>query len=266
MTNAIEIFYFSGTGNSLQVARELQRRLPGTTLVPMVHLLNRDVVKSQASTVGFVFPIHMTTLPMPVKAFIRKLDLSSASYTFAVATRIGITHSAFDGIDSLLKKKHCRLDAAFTLNMPSNDPKFDYRPLPEEESARLETGVLNRLNTIAPILSAQQYSREPDTEYTCKIPFLKPLSLLVTLTERMKDDLYADEKCIGCGVCQRVCLAGKIRMDAGRPTWQDTVKCWHCSACLNFCPVQAAQIRTQTEKNGRYAHPFATIEDIEAQK
>lgn len=266
MTNSIEIYYFSGTGNSLHVARELQRRLPGTKLLPMVHLLRQDIVKSQASTVGFVFPIHMTTLPIPVKAFIRKLNLSSASYTFAVATRIGITHSAFDRIDGLLRKKHCRLDAAFTLNMPSNDPKFDYRPLPEEETARLEYAVQTRLNTMAPVIAAQEHSRMPDTEYTDKIPFLKPISLLVTLTEHMKDDLYADEKCTGCGTCQQVCLSGKISMAGGLPVWHDTVKCWHCSACLNFCPVQAAQIRSHTEKNGRYAHPYATVADIAAEK
>jgi flavodoxin len=31
----IEIYYFSGTGNSLHVARELQKRLPDAALVPI---------------------------------------------------------------------------------------------------------------------------------------------------------------------------------------------------------------------------------------
>jgi len=40
-----EIYYFSGTGNSLHVAKELQKRLPETNLIPIVSLLNKDVIK-----------------------------------------------------------------------------------------------------------------------------------------------------------------------------------------------------------------------------
>lgn len=63
-----EIYYFSGTGNSLYVARELQKRIPDSTLVPIAALLNacskvkvgedeRDKkIETTADTIGFVFP------------------------------------------------------------------------------------------------------------------------------------------------------------------------------------------------------------------
>ena len=51
-----EIYYYSGTGNSLHVARELQRRIPESNLIPIVRLLGNDMVKTSADTVGFVFP------------------------------------------------------------------------------------------------------------------------------------------------------------------------------------------------------------------
>jgi len=34
-----EIYYFSGTGNSLHVARELQKRLTGAMLIPVIGAL-----------------------------------------------------------------------------------------------------------------------------------------------------------------------------------------------------------------------------------
>ena len=118
-----EIYYFSGTGNSLHVARELQKRIPETNLIPMVSLLNKDVIETNGETVGFVFPIHFSAIPVPVKQFIKKLDLRSAKYVFATATRIGTPHSAFVDIEKMLKKKGRSLDSHFTLNMASNDPK-----------------------------------------------------------------------------------------------------------------------------------------------
>jgi flavodoxin len=51
-----EIYYFSGTGNSLQVARELQARLSESNLVPIVRLLRDETIETHADTVGLVFP------------------------------------------------------------------------------------------------------------------------------------------------------------------------------------------------------------------
>lgn len=48
--NKVEIYYFSGTGNSLHVAKELQKRIPETNLIPMVSLINKDVVETNGET------------------------------------------------------------------------------------------------------------------------------------------------------------------------------------------------------------------------
>jgi len=36
------------------VAKELQKRIPETNLIPIVSLLNKDVIKANAETVGSV--------------------------------------------------------------------------------------------------------------------------------------------------------------------------------------------------------------------
>jgi len=60
-----EIYYFSGTGNSLHVAKELQKRIPETKLIPMVSLLNRDIIETSAETVGFIFRSILQWLRVP---------------------------------------------------------------------------------------------------------------------------------------------------------------------------------------------------------
>ncbi len=50
------IYYFSGTGNSLHVARELQKRIPDSRLIPIVHLLRQERVKTTDETAGLIFP------------------------------------------------------------------------------------------------------------------------------------------------------------------------------------------------------------------
>jgi flavodoxin len=40
----IDIYYYSGTGNSLYVAREFQKRIPEANLVPIMRLLRRGAI------------------------------------------------------------------------------------------------------------------------------------------------------------------------------------------------------------------------------
>jgi flavodoxin len=46
----LEIYYFSGTGNSLYVAKELQKRIPESNLIPIVSLLKRHVIETNGDT------------------------------------------------------------------------------------------------------------------------------------------------------------------------------------------------------------------------
>ena len=275
LMSKVEIYYFSGTGNSLFVAKELQKRIPEANLIPIVSLLNKDVIETNGDTVGFAFPIHGMTIPIPVKKFIKKLDLKSTKYIFAIATRAGTQHIAFMEIENILKKSCKNLDSCFTLNIASNDPKFkDYRPATNEEIAKLESEVQNRLNSIQKIIINQENSREKDSEF---IPAGYGLGRLVRLGmayaeyDGAKDYFYANSKCTGCGICEKVCPSGKIKMVDNKPVWQENVKSYLCYACLNYCPVQAVQIKTKIymksyTENERYSHPYATANDIAEQK
>lgn len=282
-----DIYYFSGTGNSLHVARELQRRIPETSLVPVLSLLDKESIQTHAETVGLIFPQYAGTMPKVVADVLKKLDPSSARYLFAIVTRGGTQCRAFSQVDKLLGRKGRRLDSYFVLNMPSGSEPLvetfaDY--ITEERIARLESEMLRRLDSIQEVITAQQVNREEDLSGLDVPPpdFIKPFMPLVKvlgpillplgkLAER-RFGFYFDAKCTGCGLCERVCLAQKIVMVDERPVWQKKTECFACFACLNYCPEQAIQVestwylRSRTTENGRYHHPEVTAVDIAGQK
>ena len=277
----VEIYYFSGTGNSLHVAKELQKRIPETDLIPIVSLLNKDVIETNGETIGFVFPIYLTAIPVPVKDFIKKLDLKSTKYIFALATRGGSPHRAFIDIEKILKQRGRSLDAYFTLHMGNNA----LNPNPtEEEITELESVVQGRLDSIQRTIMNKEKNREKDTPRkifsysTIPLPFasvfLRLIPLLTVLAEHagLKHFFYSDSKCTGCGTCEKVCLSQKIEMTDKKPVWQENVRCYMCYACINYCPAQSVQLRStwymkaDTTKMGRYSHPYATADDIAGEK
>jgi len=271
-----EIYYFSGTGNSLHVAKEIQKRIPETNLIPLISLLNKDTIETKGDTVGFVFPIHFVTLPMIVKSIIKKLNLKSAKYIFAIVTRYGTPCStAFSKIEKILKKKGKSLDSYLILNMASNDPKFEgWHPPTKEEIAEFESEIQDRLNSFQKNIINKVKYRENDTRITfpVNLVFEQLGSLIIEVSSDPGKNFYADAKCSGCGICETVCLSQKIKMIDKKPMWQKKVKCFSCYACLNFCPLQSVQMRSgrfikfYTDKNGRYHHPEATMNDIAGQK
>ena len=66
-----EIYYFSGTGNSLVVARDIAEKINGK-IIPIVSMLDQEIINTNADVIGFVFPIHDYKPPPLIEQFLRK--------------------------------------------------------------------------------------------------------------------------------------------------------------------------------------------------
>jgi ferredoxin len=279
------VYYFSGTGNSSHVARGLQRRLPGSELVPIIRLLRQDAIRTQAETVGLVFPNFCLTVPIPVHEFLRKANVSSARYLFAVCTRGGSPSRAFDNINALIQGQGKQLDAQLNVTMPWNHP-LGKEDLPAaatpERIEQLESAMEEKLDAFSEIVLAREPHVRPDTEATVELPrwsqamtSLIPRSPNYELHRFMYQDLirfYADGACNGCGICEEVCLSRKVVLVDEEPVWKEEVNCYGCLACINFCPRQAIQIqsgfpiKSYTDVTGRYHRPAVSYRDVAEQR
>ena len=261
------IYYFTGTGNSLHIASKLKELIEDCELIPILSYNDSEMVYNhEATQIGFIFPIYMTTLPVPMRRFVKRLNTSNNVYFFALATRIGTTHSAFNEINAILKRKNRKLAMHWSFNMPSNDPKFNFKNLSEDQMKALESTWELELESILPKILEQKPFAVKDSTANRKVPFVNVLRFALKAVGGKPQKMHSDSKCIGCGNCERICPSRRIQMVNGKPIWPDDKECYRCSACLTFCEVNASQITGMTEKTGRYTHPFATLEQIVNQR
>ncbi|HIW17731.1 MAG TPA: EFR1 family ferrodoxin [Candidatus Faecalicoccus intestinipullorum] len=78
--NPLKIFYFTGTGNSLAVAKRLSGELVS---IPQVMKERDFVFKDEA--IGIIFPLYCLNPPKMVREFLSKAKFNT-DYLFAVAT------------------------------------------------------------------------------------------------------------------------------------------------------------------------------------
>lgn len=116
------IYFFTGTGNSLKVAKDLAEHLGHCELIPIAKIWQRENLASTAQKVGFAFPLYYSGMPKIVYDFIEKIDLTNAEYFFAIVTSAGdVTELPLQQVNMLLKAKSRAksLNAGFFVTMPT---------------------------------------------------------------------------------------------------------------------------------------------------
>jgi len=252
-----EIFFFSGTGNSLALAKSLAGKLGNTRLTRIAYTDDAEIV-STAKKVGIIYPVYAFGMPKIVKAFISKLKVTPDSYVFAVCNYAGMSGSSMKQTQKALAARNIKLNAGFGLVMPSNYLPFGGAE-PEEKFQKKVSRAESRLERIAGIVKAgESRNIENPWYFPYWLTELANRYFLKSVVKEVKK-FHADDKCTSCGLCVKVCPTANVRLVDGKPQWG--TNCELCLACLQWCPVHAIQMGNISPDRKRYHHP-----DIQAKE
>ena len=249
-----DIYYISGTGNSLVVAKDIAGKTNGK-LISIPSVMDKENIKTDADVIGIVFPVYYATndcgIPLIVGRFVKKLENIGSKYIFAVCTCGYMPGTTIENLGKAIKSQGGELAAGFTVKMSNkkltkekqqkmfSDQKKKLDAINEYLGARkkgkFETrGILRKL-VFAPLLFlaikpvfSRRYRKLSNSSHHL------PFSELIPLADR---SFRTNENCNGCGICSRVCPVNNIKMVDNRPVWQH--HCETCYACYAWCPKEA---------------------------
>ncbi len=252
------IFYFTGTGNSLKIAKDIASHLGDTALVPVRKAI-KETVDLSADRIGLVFPVYMWGMPSIITEFSGKMKTGKEKYVFAVVTYGGMPGATLLYLSRALKKQGARLSAGFGIKMPGNYIPM-YGAKSEEKQKKEFEKAEEKVQRIVDIIQKGD-SRKPETSgflvntlssvmYKFSMPHIHKMDKSFTVLE----------KCTSCGICYNICPVENITIENGKPVWQG--KCEQCMSCIQFCPVEAIQYGKKTEGRKRYHHPEITLSEM----
>ncbi|MFW6146260.1 MAG: EFR1 family ferrodoxin [Planctomycetota bacterium] len=253
------IYWFSGTGNSLHLARRLAEGLGDAELVPIARAMRADEPPRLAERVGLVFPVYAWGPPAIVQRFIERLeaDGNGTPYVFAGVTCAKSAGATAATTRKLLRRRGLDLAAAWSVKMVENYPPMGGAPDPDRQKQHLDAAD-RRIDEIVEDLKTFPTGGVRGGGLLGLLgPVIRPL-FLASLPKADRE-FAADDNCIQCGLCARICPVDDIELVDGRPTWLG--RCEQCYACFHFCPTSAIQ-RGRTAKQHRYHHPAVSADDL----
>jgi len=268
------IYYFSGTGNSLVVARDIAEKTNGT-LISIPSLLKEEAIKTEADVIGLVFPVFYATndcgIPLIVERFVRKLEDLGSKYIFAVCTCGYMPGTTIENLKKAIETRGGKLAAGFILRMSS-------KKLGERKQQKMRVNRKKKLEAICKYVNARREG-EFETRGLLRKILLAPLRALekpifmyrykkLSNTSRKSfselipladASFQANENCTGCGTCVRVCPVNNIEIVDGKPVWLH--HCENCYACYAWCPKNAV-CGDIVSYNDWYRHPEVNLSDM----
>lgn len=283
-----KVFYFSGTGNTLSLAREICQKIEAD-LVSISEFVKMGKNHIDAEKVVIVFPSYLAPLsglPLVVERFIKLIDNIVDINFFAVCNCGG--YESVNALPSLQKVRKIiqscggKLYAAYSLRMPMNNLDYDHIPIPinrnHEDIIRMSKLKIDRICSYIINNRKTRHKVVKDLFFLVMKPvyilmrpaIIKELKVkahepadsglqyyeLIPLTDK---SIIVDEKCIGCGTCARICPVDNIIIVNKKPEFQH--RCEMCFACDEWCKTDSIHHWSRT--NGiKYHHPEVCIEDM----
>jgi len=232
------IFYFTGTGNSLFVARKIAESMEAK-LISIPQVINNEKTTYTDDCIGFVYPQYANGLPKMVRSFIEQ-NTFKADYFFAVNLWSFIHIRALGEIASLLPLSYgvylkTPMNFIFLLNSPKNPTNVLKKT--ERRLAGIIEDIRNR-----------------------KAKTIRPKTGVGNATKYFGESKFMlTSSCTKCETCTKVCPTNNIMLSTSIEFGRE---CESCYACVNLCPAHAIHANKATLKRRQYRNPFVSVSEI----
>ena len=253
------IFYFSGTGNSLWVAKQLGSTF-NEKLISIADELKNDLASFDYSLatnekIFFVFPVHSWGPAVLITRFIEKMNLKNYANQLIYAICVcgdncGETNRI---IRKAFAKKSIQLTHAYSIQMPNNYILMKGFGVDSKETEQKKLAAAPHL--LSEIVENIQSGKNNNHYFMGGKPFLKSRIVYPAFSKFAlgRNKFFATDACIGCKLCATICPTKTISIQNQKPVWKNT--CIQCTACIHRCPVHAIEYGKITQNQERYHHP-----------
>lgn len=251
------ILYFTGSGNTKYIADALAERL-GETEVSLNDVLKFGKEKKFNSETPFIIlaPIYAWRIPRIIENLISEAEFTGNKKIYFVVTMGSQSGKATEYCKKIAENKGMEFMGLRGIAMPDNYVIASKMADSEKIRKFLDDAIPQADEIAAAIKNGEKIFKTDKTPLSSLMSGLVNDLFLKFVSSDKK--FAANEKCISCGLCEKLCPVNNIQMKAdedGKLKPSFSGHCLSCYSCIHHCPTQALNITGKTEKHGRYVCP-----------
>ena len=246
------IFYFTGTGNSLYIAKQIEEN---PLSIPQV--MRKKHLEFTSDSIGIVAPVYGHELPSMVKEFLKK-SVFHTDYFYMI-----LTYGKRHGGAAELAKSFCdewgiSVNYINVIVMADNWlPSFDMN-----EQRKVDKRVEENLAVILDDLAVHKnmIAEVTNIDRAAHQQFLDRMSQMPA--DAWQHLLRVTDECIGCGICEKVCPSSSVHIVKGKAV-HIPGNCQTCLACAHACPRKAIRLTLpEVNPDARYRNEHISLQEI----
>lgn len=243
------IFYFTATGNSLSVAKELSENIYS---IPQ----SKGHQVFQDEMIGIVCPVYCGEIPKLVLEFLTNATFVTP-YMYLILTYGKSVSDCPEFTFTQCQKYGIRFDYIASVQMVDNYLiGFDM-----DEEKKCDKHVQSQLETIKADLAHRKkdipHASKGEQALHRKVAKLNKWMSFINNGQLLK----INNRCVGCGICEAVYPTGIIKIQDGKAR-REYKRCQFCLACIHHCPNHAIQMKMDKNPKARYLNPNVTLSEI----
>lgn len=246
------VFYFTGTGNSLYIAKQIE-----TNPISIPQIIHEEKQEYFADSIGIAAPVYGHEVPQMVRDFMKKAAFHT-DYFYMILTYGNRHGGAAELAEKLCEECGIHVNYINVIMMADNWlPSFDMNDQKKidkhipEQLAPILADIQAKKNAISPVTDADRAAHQQFLAGISKMP-----------ADAWQHLIRVTDACVGCGICEKVCPSGSIHVVNGRAVHTPGY-CQTCLACAHACPQKAIQLAIPEKKtNARYRNEHISLQEI----